>query len=242
MKHNKLYQIIYYDDDIILVDKASGVLSIPDRFDKNLPNLRILLEDKFGRIWVVHRLDKDTSGIMVFALNPESHKSLNTQFEKLSVAKIYHAVVSGWIPEDEFEIDIPLTTDPSDKGQTIPSARGKEALTKVRVLERFTIATLIECNLVTGRHHQIRVHCSTIGNPLLVDNIYGKNDAFFLSHIKRRYNLKKGEEEKPIIDRLTLHSYSLEFEHPKTKEQLFFEAPYPKDFSALLNVLRKYSK
>ncbi len=242
MKYNKLYQVIYYDDDIILVDKASGVLSIPDRFDKNLPNLRILLEDKFGRIWVVHRLDKDTSGIMVFARNPESHKNLNTQFEKQSVAKIYHAVVSGWIPEDEFEIDIPLTTDPSDKGQTIPSVRGKEALTKVRVLERFTIATLIECNLVTGRHHQIRVHCSTIGNPLLVDSIYGKNDAFFLSHIKRRYNLKKGEEEKPIIDRLTLHSYSLEFEHPKTKEHLVFEAPYPKDFSALLNVLRKYSK
>ncbi|MEJ5287095.1 MAG: Ribosomal large subunit pseudouridine synthase D [Candidatus Kapaibacterium sp.] len=242
MKHNKLYQILYQDNDIIVVDKASGVLSIPDRFDKNIPNLRMLLEEKFGRIWVVHRLDKETSGIMVFARNAESHKDLNTQFEELNVEKIYHAFVSGWIAEDEFDIDIPLLTDPSNKGRTIPSARGKEALTKVRVLERFSIATLIECNLVTGRHHQIRVHCATVGNPLLVDDIYGKNEAFFLSHIKRRYNLKKGEEEKPIIDRLTLHAYSLKFRHPKTQEIVEFIAQYPKDFSALLNVLRKYSK
>jgi len=242
MKHHKLYNIIYYDNDIIVVDKAAGVLSIPDRFDKTIPNLRVLLEEKFGRIWVVHRLDKDTSGIMVFARNAEAHKILNTQFEELSVNKLYHAVVSGWIAEDEFEIDIPLITDPSNKGRTIPSARGKEALTKIRVLERFSIATLIECNLVTGRHHQIRVHCSTIGNPLLVDEIYGNSDAFFLSHIKKRYNLKKGDEEKPIINRLTLHSYSIGFQHPASNDWVEFVAPYPKDFAALLNVLRKYSK
>lgn len=242
MKHNKLYEIIVYDDDIVVVNKSSGVLSIPDRFDKTIPNLRVLLEEKFGRIWVVHRLDKETSGIMVFARNPESHKNLNQQFESQEVNKIYHAVVSGWILQDEFEIDIPLLTDPSNPSRTIPSARGKEALTLVRVLERFSIATLIECKLVTGRHHQIRVHCSAIGNPLLVDEIYGNNEAFFLSHIKRRYNLKKGEEEKPIISRLTLHSYSLEFRHPRTEELLSFTASYPKDFLALLSILRKYAK
>lgn len=242
MRYNKLYEIISYDEDIVVVNKASGVLSIPDRFDKTLPNLRVLLEEKFGRIWVVHRLDKETSGIMVFARNPESHKELNRQFESQEVKKIYHAIVSGWIAEDEFEIDIPLRTDPSNPGRTIPSARGKEALTIVRVLERFSIATLLECNLVTGRHHQIRVHCSAIGNPLIVDEIYGTSDAFYLSHIKKRYNLKKGDLEKPIISRLTLHSYSLEIKHPRTQEIQQFIAPYPKDFLALLNVLRKYSK
>jgi 23S rRNA pseudouridine955/2504/2580 synthase/23S rRNA pseudouridine1911/1915/1917 synthase len=242
MKHNKLYEIIAYDDDIVVVNKSSGVLSIPDRFDKTIPNLRVLLEEKFGRIWVVHRLDKETSGIMVFARNPESHKDLNQQFESQDVKKIYHAVVSGWILQDEFEIDIPLLTDPSNPSRTIPSARGKEALTLVRVLERFSIATLIECNLVTGRHHQIRVHCSAIGNPLIVDEVYGNSYAFYLSHIKRRYNLKKGEEEKPIISRLTLHSYSMEFKHPRTGELLSYTAPYPKDFLALLTVLRKYAK
>ncbi|MGB9771162.1 MAG: RluA family pseudouridine synthase [Candidatus Kapaibacteriota bacterium] len=242
MKHNKLYHLVYYDDNIIVVDKASGVLSIPDRFDKNIPNLRMLLEEKFGRVWVVHRLDKETSGIMVFARNAESHKDLNTQFEEQTVEKIYHAIVSGWIAEDEFDIDIPLLTDPANKGRTIPSARGKEALTKVKVLERFSIATLIECNLVTGRHHQIRVHCATVGNPLLVDELYGSNEAFYLSHIKKRYNLKRGEEEKPIINRITLHSYSLKFAHPQTRERVEFLSPYPRDFSALLNVLRKYSK
>lgn len=241
MRHS-FYDLIYCDDDIVVVDKASGMLTIPDRFDKTLPNLRSLLEEKFGRIYVVHRLDKETSGIVVFARNPEAHKDLNTKFETQEVERIYHAVVSGWIDRDEFEIDIPLLTDPSNKGRTIPTTRGKESLTIVRVLERFSIATLIECNLRTGRHHQIRVHCATIGNPLLVDEIYGNNKEFYLSHIKRRYNLKKDETEKPIINRLTLHAYSLWFEHPSTKAKVHFECPYPRDFLALVNVLRKYSK
>lgn len=241
MKH-RLYNLIYCDNDIVVVDKVSGVLTIPDRFDKSLPNLRNLLEEKFGRIYVVHRLDKETSGIVVFARNPETHKDLNTKFENQEVERIYHAVVSGWLDKDEFEIDIPLLTDPSNKGRAIPSARGKESLTIVKVLERFSFATLIECNLRTGRHHQIRVHCATIGNPLLIDELYSNNKEFYLSHIKRRYNLKKDEIEKPIISRLTLHAYSLRFEHSSTKSEVYFEAPYPRDFAALVNVLRKYAK
>ncbi|MGQ9818636.1 MAG: RluA family pseudouridine synthase [Candidatus Kapaibacteriales bacterium] len=241
MKH-RYYDILYYDDDIIVVGKQSGVLTIPDRFDKTLPNLRALLESQFGRIYVVHRLDKETSGIMLFARNPESHKILNEKFENFEIEKIYHSVVTGWIAEDEFDIDIPLRTSPSNPNISIPSTRGKESLTKVRVIERFTIATLLECNLVTGRHHQIRAHCSAIGNPLLVDELYGTSNAFYLSRIKRRYNRKKDENEKPIINRLTLHSFSLRLEHPRTSEEKYFECSYPRDFSALINVLRKYAK
>lgn len=241
MKH-KFYDIIYFDDDIILVGKQSGVLTIPDRFDKTLPNLRSMLEERFGRIFVVHRLDKETSGIMVFARNPFSHKDLNIKFENLQVEKIYHTIVSGWVAQDAFDIDIPLRTSPSNPNLTIPSTRGKESLTKIRVLERFTIATLLECNLVTGRHHQIRAHCAAIGNPLLVDELYGTSSAFYLSRIKRRYNLQKEEVERPIISRLTLHSYSLRFEHPRTSEEIYFECNYPRDFAAVLNVLRKYAK
>ncbi len=239
---SKLFEIIYFDDEIVVVSKASGVLTIPDRFDKTLPNLRALLEEEFGRIYVVHRLDKETSGIIVFARKPEAHKFLNTAFENLQVEKIYHAIVSGWLTEDEIDIDIPLLTDPRDRNRTIPSARGKESLTKIKVLERFGIATLVECNLVTGRHHQIRVHCATIGNPLLVDPIYGGAESFFLSQIKKRFKLKKGEEEKPVINRLTLHSFSLRFKHPNESREMYFEAPYPKDFSAVVNLLRKYSR
>lgn len=241
MKH-KYYDVLYYDDDIIVVGKQSGVLTIPDRFEKSLANLREMLESNFGRIYVAHRLDKETSGIMLFARNPESHKDLNIKFENSEIEKIYHSVVSGWIAENEFDVDIPLRTSPSNPNITIPSTRGKPSLTKIRVLERFTIATLLECNLITGRHHQIRVHCSAIGNPLLVDELYGKGNAFYLSRIKRKYIRKKEEEEKPIINRLTLHSFSLRFEHPKTLEEKYFECSYPKDFSALLNVLRKYAK
>lgn len=241
MKH-KFYDILYFDDDIVVVGKQSGVLSIPDRFDKSLPNLRSMLEERFGRIFVVHRLDKETSGIMVFARNADSHRILNMKFDNHEVQKIYHAIVSGWIADDTFDIDIPLRTSPSNPNLTIPSTRGKESLTKVKVLERFTLATLLECNLVTGRHHQIRAHCSAIGNPLLVDELYGATTAFYLSRIKRRYNLKKDETERPIISRLTLHSFSLRFEHPRSSEEKYFECNYPKDFSALLNVLRKYAR
>ncbi|MCX7880362.1 MAG: RluA family pseudouridine synthase [Ignavibacteria bacterium] len=242
MKDKRLYEVIYFDESIIVVNKPANVLTIPDRFDKSLPNLRALLEEKFGRVWVVHRLDKETSGVVLFARDAESHKILNQQFENQDVQKIYHAVVSGWLPKDELEIDIPLATDPSNKWKTVPSARGKDALTIVRVLERYSIATLIECNLVTGRHHQIRVHCSTIGNPLIVDEIYGKNNSFFVSTLKRRFNLKKGEEEKPIISRLSLHSFSITFKHPTSGDEVSYFAPYPKDFSALIKVLRKYGK
>lgn len=241
MKH-KYYDVLYDDDDIIVVGKQSGVLTIPDRFDKTLPNLRSMLELQFGRIYVVHRLDKETSGIMLFARNTESHKDLNIKFENSEIEKIYHSVVLGYIADDEFYIDIPLRKSPANPNITIPSTRGKPSLTKIRVLERFTIAALLECNLVTGRHHQIRAHCSAIGNPLLVDEIYGGSNSFYLSRIKRKYKLKKEEEEKPIINRLTLHSFSLRFEHPRTSEEIYFECSYPKDFSALLNVLRKYAK
>lgn len=122
-----------------------------------------------------------------------------------------------------------------------PSARGKEARTDIRVLEKFRVATLVECNLITGRQHQIRVHCSAVGYPLLVDADYGTSAAFLLSSIKKRYNLAKDAEERPIIDRVTLHAYSITVTHPGTEQPLTVTAPYPRDFAAALNVLRKYA-
>jgi len=234
------YSIIFEDDDIIVVDKPSGMLTIPDRFS-SAENLRGLLTEKYGKIFVVHRLDKETSGIMIFAKNAESHRSLSIQFEHHTVQKIYSAVIAGQLAEDSLEIDIPLMLDPVQKGMMRPSARGKESLTIMRAVEKFRIATYVECDLRTGRQHQIRVHAASIGHPLLVDSLYGTSEQFFLSSIKRRYNLQKDAEEKPIISRITLHSTSLGFKHPKTQEDMVFKAEPPKDFNALLSVLRKYS-
>ena len=237
----QLINIIYEDDDMLAIVKPSGILTIPDRYDYSLPSLSNILKKRYGQIFVVHRLDRDTSGIMLFAKNAESHKSLNDQFAEQEIKKIYHAVVTGHIFDDEINIDIPLGPDSTRKGLSRPTSRGKESLSILHVLERFRNSTLVEIDLVTGRHHQLRVHVASIGHPLLVDPDYGKEEMFLLSSIKRRFNLKKHSEEKPIISRITMHAYSITFTHPVTKEVMTFSADYQKDFYALLEVLRKYS-
>ena len=240
MKRARL-EVIHQDDDIVVVNKPSGLLSIPDRWDKNLPNVRTMMAERFGEAFIVHRLDKETSGVMVFARNAEAHKHLSEQFEHRTADKIYHAVVDGIVSKDEFPIDIPLTHDSRRKGLMRPSARGKESLTEVTVLQRFRTASLLQCTIRTGRTHQIRVHCSAVGHPLLVDSDYGKHNEFMLSSIKRRYNVAKGDEERPIIDRLTLHSHTISLDHPTTGERVTYSADYPRDFAALIQVLTKYS-
>ncbi len=232
--------ILFEDDEIIVIDKPAGLLSIPDRFNKLLPNALDFLGSIYGEVYTVHRLDRDTGGVMVFARTAISHKSLNDQFENREVTKLYHAVISGKLMKDELAIDIPLLTDPAGKGGVIPSARGKESLTEIRVLERYRIATLLECNLVTGRQHQLRAHVAAIGHPLLVDPHYGKADAFYLSMLKRRYNIPKDVVEKPIIKRITMQSKSIEFTHPIKNERVRFDTEYPLDFEVLLKSLRKY--
>lgn len=240
MKQERM-RILHEDDDIVVIDKPSGLLSLPDRFDATLPNVRTMLRERYGEIFIVHRLDRETSGVMIMGKHAEAHKDLNDQFEHHTVRKIYHALVSGVVEKDAFPIEIPIIADARRKGLMKPSARGKEARTDVRVLERFRVASLLECTLITGRTHQIRVHCSAIGHPLLVDPDYGTTAEFLLSTIKRKFNLKKHTEERPIIDRLTLHAYELTVKHPGTGEQVTFTSEHPRDFAAALQVLRKYS-
>lgn len=234
------YKVIYEDDNLICINKSAGMLTIQDRFNSKIPNLRSILQTKFGEIFVVHRLDKDTSGCVLFAKDAESHQILNTAFEERRVKKLYHCITEGAVPADDFEIDIPLRANPTGFG-VHPSARGKESLTIVKVIERFRLATYIECNIITGRQHQIRAHLSAIGHPLLVDEIYGNKTEFFLSSLKRKFNLGKNQEEKPIISRITMHSQLLEFIHPITKELITCISDMPKDFEVLLKQLRKYN-
>jgi RluA family pseudouridine synthase len=235
-------EILYQNEDLIVINKPAGVLTLPDRYIRDSKNLYNWLQNKYEQIFTVHRLDRETSGVIVFARNAEAHRFLNQQFQESRVKKIYHAVTGGVILQDEIDIDIALMPDADERGKTIPSIRGKASLSRLKVLERYRNATLVQVDLVTGRHHQLRVHCASIGNPLLVDGMYGGSTEFLLSSIKKRYNLKKHETEKPIIGRLTMHAYSISFEMPVTGEQVNFTAEYPRDFEALLQVLRKYSK
>jgi 23S rRNA pseudouridine955/2504/2580 synthase/23S rRNA pseudouridine1911/1915/1917 synthase len=242
MKKNKeKFEVVFEDEDVIIVNKPAGLLSIPDRFNENLPNLKDMLSKEHGKIFVCHRLDKQTSGVIVFAKNAKAHKFINEQFSNYENKKIYHTVVAGSFLRDELLIDIPLMPNPTGKGGVIPSARGKEAYTKVKVLERFKNSTLLECELLTGRQHQIRAQLKAIGYPILVDDMYGASDAFFLSSIKKKYNIQKHKEENPIMARVALHAFSMEMNHPNGEDVIQVEADYPKDFEILVKQLRKFS-
>lgn len=230
--------VLYQDENYLVVSKPSGLLTIQDRYKAEVPNLKQFLLDEFGEIYTVHRLDRDTSGVICFAKNAEAHKHLNTQFTNGEVRKIYWAFVSGRPAIEEGQIDVPILNDMKNSGRMLPHKEGKEALTFFRVLENYGNISLLECFPKTGRTHQIRVHCQYLGCPLLVDSLYHQKDAFYLSDVKRKFNYTKFEEERPLVSRLTLHAKSLRF----TKldgELLEIESELPKDLRALQKQLSK---
>lgn len=230
--------LLFEDEHLLLVDKPAGMLSIGDRFNPDKPNLRAILRNHYGDIFVVHRLDLDTSGVMVYAKNEEIHRLLSLQFAQNEVEKLYHAVCMSPI-DNEGIINASIMESNRVRGTYMVHKDGKEAETHYKVLERWSQFALVECKLITGRTHQIRVHMKHIGAPLLVDNKYGRADAFYLSEIIRKYYHGKYEEERPLVSRTSLHSNSLKFTHPVTSELLKVEAPYPKDFRALIHQFTK---
>jgi 23S rRNA pseudouridine1911/1915/1917 synthase len=234
------FEIIFENDDVVVVNKAAGTLSVPDRFDGERVCLSKLLEEKFGTIFVVHRLDRDTSGVMVFAKTEAAHRALSLAFENRAVQKEYLAVVSGDVREDEGVIELALSEDTRRAGKMRTDPEGKPATTRYKVEERFRRFTLLRLFPETGRTHQIRVHCAAKGFPLAIDPIYGSDKPILLSRLKRKYKLHEGTEEKPLISRLPLHAEKL---HLRAIEGLTidqtFEAPVPRDMHALLNQLRK---
>lgn len=235
----KHFDIIFEDDYFILVNKAAGILSIPDRYEPDLPNLKATLSRIRDEIFVVHRIDKDTSGLVLFCKSAEMHKELSLLFENREISKKYHAIVQGNMIEDQGTIDSSILVQ-RDKSKVSISPKGKASTTHYKVLERFKNYNYLELDLATGRRHQIRVHLYSLSCPILADKVYGSTGDFFLSQIKKkRYNLKKFEVERPLLSRQALHAYSLEFTHPITKEKLKFTAEPPKDMRAVLTQLRK---
>jgi len=231
--------IIHENEDVIVINKPPGLLSIPDREAKE-NSLKKILQDKYGQIFTVHRLDRETSGLIVFAKNEETHKHLSKQFQDRQTEKIYHGLVLGSLAQKKGLIEAPIAEHPVKKGLMIIYKNGKESLTDYEVLEDFGIFSNVQFRIYTGRTHQIRVHAKHIGHPVACDKLYGDGKPIFLSAFKHKFKLSKNqEEEKPILSRLALHSYRLSFKdaHGTNHE---FEAPLPKDFKALLQQLRKW--
>jgi len=213
--------VLWSDLFLVVVNKPSGLLTLPDGYDPALPYISQLLEPEFGRMWIVHRLDKDTSGLLVLARTAEAHRFLNTAFETRQVTKIYHALVADCPEWDERRVSLPLRANGDRQHRTVVDARkGKPAITNLRVLERFSQWALIEASPETGRTHQIRAHLAVAGFPILGDALYGRDEGQF-------------------IQRVALHARSLAFPHPVTGEVISFQAPYPEDFIRVLELLRK---
>ncbi|HUQ64707.1 MAG TPA: RNA pseudouridine synthase [Flavitalea sp.] len=236
-----LFSIVFENSDFVVVDKPSGLLSIPDREGDEL-SLKRLLKDKYGEIFTVHRLDKDTSGIIVFAKNEETHRFLSQSFEDRTVEKYYQGIIKGTLPEKEKTIDAPIAQNSVKKTQMLIHKRGKESVTDYRVLEEMGKFTLVEFRIHTGRTHQIRVHMQYAGHPIVCDDLYGDGQPVLLSSIKKNYNLSKNElEERPLFSRLALHAQRLKFAD-KAGNQFEFKADIPKDMRAFLQQLRKLKK
>lgn len=232
------YDIIFENDDFVAVSKPSGMLTIPDR-EQTEKSLKEYLTDKYGSIFIVHRLDKDTSGLILFAKNEATHKYLCKIFEERRVKKYYLGIVVGEPAQPSGIIDAPITDHLTRKGMMTVHRSGKESQTGYEVLESNPHFSMVSFQLFTGRTHQIRVHAKHIGNPLACDPLYGDGKPVLLSAVKKNYKLgKQEEEERPIINRLTLHSYILNFEDAHGIE-MELAAPPPKEFRALMQQLKK---
>jgi len=233
--------IVFENDDLVALNKPSGLLSIPDREGKEV-SLKILLKEKYGDIFTVHRLDRDTSGLIVFAKNEASHKHLSQQFENRQTKKIYRGLVIGSLTEKQGSINSPIAEHPAQNGTMIIHRKGKESLTDYEVLEDFGIYSYLQFRIHTGRTHQIRVHMKDIGHPIVCDGLYGDGRPVLVSSLKSKFKLSKdAEEEKPILGRLALHAFQLVFSDIGGK--IFeLEAPLPKDMRATLQQLAKRKK
>jgi len=233
--------VIYEDEALLAFDKPSGLLVAPDRWDKTRENLMGLVHARLGvGVANVHRLDADTSGVLLCTKTKSALDFVSGQFQSKTAAKVYHALVAGVPAEDSFTVDVPLTQDERRPGlMKIVRKAGKPSATAFRVLERFRGFAWIECRPLTGRTHQIRVHLATNGFPILNDVFYGNDTRLLLSRLKRGY--KGRDEERPLIARLALHASELTVIHPQTREPVTIKAPIPNEFEVALKYLRKFS-
>ena len=232
--------IIFENENFLAINKPAGLLSIPDRMQSE-PSLKDMLINKYGSIFTVHRLDKDTSGIILFAKNETTHKFLSQAFEDRKVEKYYQGIVYGLPAEKKGTIDAPISEHLLQKGLMVIHRNGKPSVTDYEVIEAYKSFSLLQFQLHTGRTHQIRVHCKNIGHPLACDELYGDGKPVLLSSLKKKYKLgKHDDEERPMLNRLALHSYCLKFIDAEGK--IFnLTAELPKDMRALLQQLKKHS-
>jgi len=233
------YEIVYEDARIIAVNKSSGISVGQDRWDEAKDRLDKLIEKDLNitKVFTVHRIDKETSGLIIFAKDRGNHKLLSLAFEQREVIKKYIAIVRGRPSWKETICDLPLVPDGNKKHQTIiDKYRGKKSLTRFLCTANAGNYSILEVFPETGRIHQIRVHAAALGHPVVCDGLYGKENPVKLSSFKRSY---RGDpyDEKPLLSRLGLHAYEVTLPSGQT-----FTAPLAKDMSSLKKQMVKNNK
>lgn len=211
--------LLYSDEYYTIINKPTGISTLDDR-GKEL-NILKLAREKNPASSPCHRLDKETSGVLVIANHKEAYKYFASKLEKREVKKVYHAVVNGVHSFNDFEAGESLNP------------------TFIQTLEAFKKHTLLKCLPLSGQTKQIRVHLARHGAPIVSDGLYKGEDAY-LSSLKRNFNLKKSDEENPMIRRMALHAATITFIHPETEKSVTIEASYPKDFEVFVKQLRKF--
>ena len=185
--------IIFENESFVALNKPAGVLSIPDREGKD-PSLKSWLKEKYGSIFTVHRLDRDTSGVIVFAKDETTHKYLSKIFEERAVEKIYQGLVQGSLTEKKGSVDLAIMEHPAHPGVMVVNKKGKASLTDYEVLEELGLYSLVQFQIHTGRTHQIRIHMQSLGHPIVCDELYGDARPVFISSLKRNFKLSRSEE------------------------------------------------
>lgn len=211
--------ILHSDEHILVIDKPAGLPVLPDGWEKDAPYLVKMLEEGFGKVWIVHRLDKVTSGVMVLARDAETHRALNLQFENREARKVYHAILEGNPKWEEKTAKHPLRANVGHRHRTmVDNKNGKPFETRFRILKQYQTGALVEAMPMTGRTHQVRVHAYALGHPLLGDILYGAS-------------------ETDLIARPALHARSLTLELNGMRST--FAALYPDDFRMTLESLNR---
>ena len=246
--------VLFEDEHLLALDKPAGLLTSPDRLDPQRPSLMALLHTAIAgaKPWArergldylmnAHRLDLETSGVILLAKNKPALIALANLFGSEQPVRKYIALVSGAPPEDQFSVEVKIAPHPLNPGlMRVDSRTGKKAKTRFEVLEKFSGWTLLHCEPLTGRTHQIRVHLRHIQLPVAGDELYG-GQPLWLSRLKRDFRLKPGHEERALLARAAVHAEELSLIHPVTGATVTIAAPWPKHLRVAVKYLRQFAK
>ena len=251
MKPRKLAEIpiLYSDDDFVAVNKPAGISTVSERWEPEKKCLIDLVWDLWKktdpdslRPHVVHRLDKDTTGVILFARHGEAQSELRKQFMNRTTKKVYHTLVEGLPDPTQGEISFHVEENPGKPGTMRVRKQGKECHSAFELLKAFDQHSWVEVRPKTGRTHQVRITMAQLGSPCCCDQVYGSGDPLLLSGYKRSYKPGRGEAERPLLSRLGLHASKLTIQHPISGNSTEVEAPLPKDLRASLRQLDRWSR